>query len=97
MLPINSMIEFKQIIGRGTRLFDGKDYFTIYDFVRAHHHFNDPEWDGEPIAPEPRAPRRPRTDPPEEPAGPEPRPAHHRILRSFSRLRASVWARAGLC
>ena len=52
MRPINSMIEFKQIIGRGTRLFDGKDYFTIYDFVKAHHHFNDPEWDGEPIAPE---------------------------------------------
>ena len=51
--PINSMIEFKQIIGRGTRLFDGKDYFTIYDFVKAHHHFGDPEWDGEPIAPEP--------------------------------------------
>ncbi|MDQ3010187.1 MAG: DEAD/DEAH box helicase family protein [Acidobacteriota bacterium] len=48
MRPINSMIEFKQIIGRGTRLFEGKDYFTIYDFVRAHHHFNDPEWDGEP-------------------------------------------------
>jgi type I restriction enzyme R subunit len=50
--PINSMIEFKQIIGRGTRLYDGKDYFTIYDFVRAHHHFNDPEWDGEPLEPE---------------------------------------------
>ena len=49
MRPINSMIEFKQIIGRGTRLFEGKAYFTIYDFVRAHHHFNDPEWDGEPI------------------------------------------------
>ena len=48
MRPVGSMIEFKQIIGRGTRLFDGKDYFTIYDFVRAHHHFNDPEWDGEP-------------------------------------------------
>src|SRR5690606_37363889 len=29
MRPIHSMIEFKQIIGRGTRLFDGKDYFTI--------------------------------------------------------------------
>ena len=42
MRPINSMIEFKQIIGRGTRLYDGKDYFTIYDFVKAHHHFNDP-------------------------------------------------------
>lgn len=51
--PIKTMIEFKQIIGRGTRLFDGKDYFTIYDFVKAHHHFSDPEWDGEPIAPEP--------------------------------------------
>ncbi len=52
MRPINSMIEFKQIIGRGTRLYDGKDYFTIYDFVNAHHHFNDPEWDGEPLEPE---------------------------------------------
>ena len=54
MRPVNSMIEFKQIIGRGTRLFDGKDYFTIYDFVKAYEHFNDPEWDGEPQAPEPR-------------------------------------------
>jgi type I restriction enzyme R subunit len=50
--PVNSMIEFKQIIGRGTRLYDGKDYFTIYDFVKAHHHFSDPEWDGEPVEPE---------------------------------------------
>jgi len=48
MRPVNSMIEFKQIIGRGTRLFDGKDYFTIYDFVRAYEYFSDPEWDGEP-------------------------------------------------
>ncbi len=53
MRPINSMIEFKQIIGRGTRLFDGKDYFTVYDFVRAYEHFNDPEWDGEPAEPDP--------------------------------------------
>ena len=51
--PINSMIEFKQIIGRGTRLYDGKDYFTIYDFVEAHHHFHDEEWDGPPQAEEP--------------------------------------------
>jgi len=49
MRPINRIIEFKQIIGRGTRLYDGKDYFTIYDFVKAYHHFSDPEWDGEPI------------------------------------------------
>ncbi len=53
MRPVNSIIEFKQIIGRGTRLYDGKDYFTIYDFVKAHHHFADPEWDGEPLEEEP--------------------------------------------
>ena len=53
MRPINSMIEFKQIIGRGTRLFDGKEYFTIYDFVKAHLKFQDPEWDGPPQANEP--------------------------------------------
>ena len=75
MRPINSMIEFKQIIGRGTRLYDGKDYFTIYDFVQAHHHFSDPEWDGEPNPPEepeppdyPIAPRQPTSGTREEPA-----------------------------
>jgi len=70
MRPVGSMIEFKQIIGRGTRLFDGKDYFTIYDFVRAHHHFSDAEWDGEPAeleAPKdatetPREVREPQAD-----------------------------------
>ena len=53
MRPVNSLMEFKQIVGRGTRLFDGKDYFTFYDFVKAYEHFNDPEWDGEPLEPEP--------------------------------------------
>jgi type I restriction enzyme R subunit len=52
MRPCNNMIEFKQIIGRGTRMYEGKDYFTIYDFVKAHHNFSDPEWDGEPLEPE---------------------------------------------
>lgn len=65
MRPINQMIEFKQIIGRGTRLYDGKDYFTIYDFVKAYEHFSDPEWDGEPLEPEPPEPR---------PVQPEPTP-----------------------
>ena len=60
MRPVNSMIEFKQIIGRGTRLFEGKHYFTIIDFVNAYHLFNDAEWDGEPIEPEPKEPRTPR-------------------------------------
>lgn len=77
MRPVNSMIEFKQIVGRGTRLYDGKDYFTIYDFVKAYQHFSDPEWDGDPLEPEPpgepRGPRGPREpEPPEPPDEPEP-------------------------
>ncbi len=52
MRPCNNMIEFKQIIGRGTRIYDGKDYFTIYDFVKAYFNFADPAWDGEPVDPE---------------------------------------------
>ena len=58
MRPVNSMIEFKQIVGRGTRLYDGKDYFTIHDFVKAYLHFSDPEWDGEPLEPDPPKPAR---------------------------------------
>jgi type I restriction enzyme R subunit len=67
------MIEFKQIIGRGTRLYEGKDYFTIWDFVKAYEHFNDPEWDGEPAEPvevTPRGPTGPR-EPEPEPGGTE--------------------------
>ena len=52
MRPVNSMIEFKQIIGRGTRLFEGKNYFTIIDFVNASFQFAQPDWDGEPLPPE---------------------------------------------
>ncbi len=59
MRTVASMIEFKQIVGRGTRLFDGKDYFTIYDFVKAYEHFNDAEWDGEPIEPAEPKPKVP--------------------------------------
>ena len=51
MRPVNNMIEFKQIIGRGTRVYEGKYYFTVIDFVNAYHMFNDPEWDGSPIEP----------------------------------------------
>ncbi|MDN5360304.1 MAG: type restriction enzyme subunit, partial [Thermotogaceae bacterium] len=58
--PVNSMIEFKQIIGRGTRLFEGKDYFTLYDYVGRYHHFLDPEWDGEPLEPEPYSSPKPK-------------------------------------
>ena len=64
MRPIRSMIEFKQIIGRGTRTFEGKDFFTIWDFVKAHENFSDPEWDGDPEEP---VPPRPGPDEPEHP------------------------------
>ncbi|WP_430432060.1 EcoAI/FtnUII family type I restriction enzme subunit R [Oceanicaulis sp.] len=66
MRPVKSMIEFKQIVGRGTRVYDGKDFFTIYDFVKAYEHFQDPEWDGEPL--EPVAPT-PRPESPPAPLG----------------------------
>jgi type I restriction enzyme R subunit len=68
---VNSMIEFKQIVGRGTRLFDGKEFFTIYDFVDAYKHFSDPEWDGEPLEPEPSEVREPKGEyQPKEPKEP---------------------------
>ena len=51
MRPVQNMVEFKQIIGRGTRLFDKKYYFTIYDFVGASEMFKDPEWDGDQYCP----------------------------------------------
>jgi type I restriction enzyme R subunit len=79
MRPINSMIEFKQIIGRGTRLYDGKDYFTIYDFVKAHHHFSDPEWDGEPLEPEPKPEPQPKIPPVASETNPETAPRPQRI------------------
>ncbi|MEG3900931.1 DEAD/DEAH box helicase family protein [Microcoleus sp. B4-C5] len=48
---IESLTEFKQIIGRGTRLRPdyGKNFFTIIDFRNASHRFDDPDWDGPPI------------------------------------------------
>ena len=73
--PVDNMIEFKQIIGRGTRLFEGKSYFTIVDFVNASQRFYDDDWDGEPIEPEPVIKNPPIVKPPSSPgpeAGPEP-------------------------
>ena len=64
--PVNNIIEFKQIVGRGTRLFDDKNFFTIYDFVNASERFKDHEWDGEPIEPDETGPR-PKKDGHEEP------------------------------
>jgi len=77
--PVNNMIEFKQIIGRGTRLFDGKAYFTIHDFEGAYQHFLDPEWDGEPMEPVPAGPTGPVDTPdpfapPKDPKEPGDRP-----------------------
>ena len=65
--PVKSIIEFKQIIGRGPRLYDGKDYFTIHDFFNASQNFYDPEWDGEPELPIVCGPDEP--NPPPGPGG----------------------------
>ena len=80
---IGSMVEFKQIVGRGTRVFDGKDYFTIIDFRGATNKFYDDEWDGEPEAPEPGGTKEPTPSPysPEAPEGgdiPESQPGEPR-------------------
>ena len=84
MRPVNNMIEFKQIIGRGTRLFEDKFYFTVVDFVGASANFADPEWDGEPIPEEPpeEKPEKP-FEPGEEGGGeepPEPKPPREKII-----------------
>ncbi|NBC57657.1 MAG: DEAD/DEAH box helicase family protein [Bacteroidetes bacterium] len=74
---VNSMVEFKQIVGRGTRLFDGKDYFTIFDFVKAHEHFQDPEWDGPPLERPTKRPKPPKEPDVETPGNiNEPRPTY---------------------
>ncbi len=49
MRPVGSMVEFKQIVGRGTRVYEGKDHFTIIDFYDNYQKFDDPEWDGDPV------------------------------------------------
>jgi len=75
MRRIKSMVEFKQIIGRGTRLYEGKDYFTIHDFTKSHELFRDPAWDGEEMDPAPPGPPRepkPYPEPPDTPPGPNP-------------------------
>lgn len=60
--PIRSMTEFKQIIGRGTRVYEGKDFFTIIDFVGATNLFYDDRWDGEPIELPPKKPKPPKDE-----------------------------------
>ncbi|MBN9344682.1 MAG: DEAD/DEAH box helicase family protein [Devosia sp.] len=49
--PVGSMTEFKQIVGRGTRVHEDtkKFYFTLMDFRGATNHFADPDFDGEPV------------------------------------------------
>lgn len=73
---INSVVEFKQIVGRGTRLFDGKDFFTILDFTGATNLFYDAEWDGPPVDGDtggtgtgPKPPKTPGTPPEPTPPG----------------------------
>jgi len=79
MRPVNQIIEFKQIVGRGTRLFEGKEYFTIYDFVDAYVRFSDPEWDGEPIESEPVTKREKNREDTQEKEPREPSPKKQKV------------------
>ena len=94
MRPVNSMIEFKQIIGRGTRLFEDKFYFTIVDFVGASKNFEDPEWDGEPLPPGPEGdPPGPEGDPPGpegDPPGPEGDPPEKIVIKLSTERELSI-------
>ena len=76
MRPVNNMIEFKQIIGRGTRLFEDKFYFTIVDFVGAYKKFSDPDWDGPGLPPGP-----PKPPPPPRPPKPTKPPKEKIIIK----------------
>ncbi|MBQ6945153.1 MAG: DEAD/DEAH box helicase family protein [Ruminococcus sp.] len=79
---IGSMTEFKQIIGRGTRLRekDGKTHFVVMDFRNISRLFYDPEWDG-PVEvnpnyhpPKPKVGPDKSVDPPEPPTDPQEKP-----------------------
>uniref|UniRef100_UPI003D89BC1F EcoAI/FtnUII family type I restriction enzme subunit R n=1 Tax=Gordonia sp. B7-2 TaxID=3420932 RepID=UPI003D89BC1F len=82
--PVGSAVEFKQIVGRGTRLYPdrGKTSFEIIDFVGATDHFDDPDFDGFPtrtIIDNGTAPSEPAdddidTEPEGEPAVAQPEP-----------------------
>ena len=66
---VGSMTEFKQIIGRGTRIHEEtrKYYFNLIDFRKATNHFADPDWDGEPVQVYDPGPDDPMTPPEEAP------------------------------
>jgi type I restriction enzyme R subunit len=70
---IGSMTEFKQIVGRGTRIHEDtrKFYFTLMDFRGATTHFADPAFDGPPIQVYEPGPDDPIDPPEEEPPAPE--------------------------
>jgi len=71
--PVGSMTEFKQIVGRGTRVHEDtrKFYFTLMDFRGATNHFADPEFDGEPVQIYATCENDPITPPEDEPPIPE--------------------------
>ena len=65
------MTEFKQIVGRGTRIHEDtkKYYFTLIDFRKATNHFADPDFDGDPVQiyePGPDDPITPPDPPPDD-------------------------------
>ncbi len=93
---ISSMTEFKQIIGRGTRLReqDGKTHFVVMDFRNVTRLFADPDWDG-PIESDPDYPPKPKPgpgpdDPPFPPPPPPPKPPTHTPIVTKDGCRVEV-------
>jgi type I restriction enzyme R subunit len=83
--PVNNIVEFKQIIGRGTRLYETKDYFTVHDFVKASLNFNDPSWDGDPLPPDELPPD---TSGPKKPNSATPEPDSSKL--KFDRVKKEI-------
>lgn len=94
---IESMIEFKQIVGRGTRIHEeaGKLWFTIVDFKKATELFADPDFDGEPVViyePGEDDPIEPPDDDEGEGPGPEPPPPPRSVKYVVSDVEVMVVA-----
>jgi type I restriction enzyme R subunit len=79
---IGSMTEFKQIVGRGTRIHEDtkKYYFTLIDFRKATNHFADPDFDGEPVQIYEPGPDDPMAPPDDGGGGGTPPPGHDEVI-----------------
>lgn len=92
---IGSMTDFKQIIGRGTRLLEqhGKTHFVVMDFRNVTSLFADPDWDG-PVQIDPGFdPERPITPPPTPPTPPITPPQNDKPIVDKNGCKVEIWGK----